>query len=106
MTKFDFKGAYDDAPTSGKVSSYGTEEWAIEHKATIISALRLAARVQSGELVVVPREPTEDTLERMWDIMCSNMHGDGNGGMEVMPETELKIYSAMLAAAPKHDWSE
>ena len=53
-SKYDFKRVLGDAPKSSKVSSYGLEEWAIEHEAAIRTALSILARVQSSELAVVP----------------------------------------------------
>jgi len=93
MTEFDFKGALVDAMEPAY--DLGDLE---QKRPEIQSALRHCARVQSGELVVVPREA--DANMRCAFLACDTHY------MASMEHRINEHYKALIQAAPKHDWSE
>jgi hypothetical protein len=105
MTEFDFKGALNNMPPlDGKtvlceeyVQQLG--EFTLCAYRDIKAALALATRVQSGELVVVPSEPTDEMFVDPDEMGAINY---GQSPWSSFVETYKKI----IAAAPKHDWSE
>jgi len=101
MTEFDFKGALEvlkklDPQHSMEIGHEEFERQTLDraifvilHYEKLCALLNLAARVQSGELVVVPRELTVGMQDAARKV--------ANEGAQ---------YRAAIAAAPKHDWSE
>jgi len=110
MTEFDFKGALEalkklDPQHGMEVSQEVFEQQTLDRAVFVIlhyeklSALfSLAARVQSGELVVVPREA--DANMRCAFMECHPHY------MASMEHRINEHYKALIQAAPKHDWSE
>jgi len=104
MSEFDFKGALASVTEIGY--DLGDSE---DHRAEIQAALRHCARVQSGELVVVPREGlsamTDDEQLRLSDVALETYH-EANKGCILIRSVIHHVFNAIIAAAPKHDWSE
>jgi hypothetical protein len=61
-----------------------------EHHATIKA-------IESGEWVLVPREPTEE----IYDALHENLSGDPEGYGFSQGEWYTRVYKAMLSASPK-----
>jgi len=113
MTEFDFKGALDDLLAEISFKNYDLDLSGVD---SIRAALRLAARVQSGELVVVPKRLTAENGAKA--VLIGEFHeeyedsydqGDTVFTRKVpVSWTTIKAIWDMAIEhfAPKHDWSE
>ena len=103
QNKLDFEGALewlkhlkenwdiiDDLDKAG----YLDEAYESDFIGLFEQTLTLASKVQTGELVVVPSEPTKEIRYAMYD---ADLPHRLSGRMDA-------IYKAMIQAAPKYDW--
>lgn len=94
----DFKGAYEALKT--KTSDYKNSlalyavcgQWVLDYLDECSEALRIMAMVQEGTHKIVPVEPTQGMI-----------HNAESAEPRVPDVPIMRIYRAMLAAAPDYD---